>query len=69
MVVEGVPIGVGDDSSMATEERDLVGYLAALGEGDDSEGAAATSLPIDREELGVCLWAEGLWLVAAQSEA
>lgn len=43
---------------MASKQRDLVGELSLLAEGDDGEGAAAASFPIDREVFGVGLAVE-----------
>lgn len=40
---------------MATEQRYLVGKLAALVEGDDGEGATTARLPVDGQVLGVGL--------------
>jgi len=40
---------------VAAEQGQNIGQLAALVDGNDSEGTAAASLPIDREVLGVGL--------------
>ena len=52
---ESVPVGVEDGGGMAAEQRDLVGELAPLFKGNDGEGAAARSVPIDRQVFGVDL--------------
>lgn len=54
----GVPVGIQDGGGMASKQRDLVGELSLLAEGDDGEGAAAASFPIDREVFGVGLAVE-----------
>ena len=53
---ESVPVGVEDGGGVATEQRDLVGELAPLLKGNDGEGAAARSVPIDRQVIGVDLF-------------
>lgn len=40
---------------MAAKQWDHIGKLSLFAERNDSEGAAAARLPIDREVLGVCL--------------
>ena len=57
VVVEGVPVCVEDGGRVAAEEGDLVRDLAALVDRDDGECAATARLPIDREVLGVGLFA------------
>lgn len=57
VVVERVPVGVEDGGRVAAEEGDLVRDLAALVDGDDGECATTARLPINREVLGVGLFA------------
>lgn len=54
-VVERVPVGIGDDGRVATEEGDLIGDLAALGQGDDGKSTTTAGLPVDGKELWVRL--------------
>ena len=49
------PVGVQHGGSVASEQRYLVGELAALVHGNDSECATTARLPIDRDVLGVDL--------------
>jgi hypothetical protein len=50
-----IPISVKDGGGVASEEGEALGELPALLERDDGERAAATSLPIDGQVVGVCL--------------
>ena len=52
---KSVPVSVEDGGGVATEQRYLVGELAALVEGDDGEGATTAGLPVDGQVLGVGL--------------
>lgn len=52
---ESVPVSVEDGGGVATEQRYLVGKLAALVEGDNGEGATTARLPVDGQVLGVGL--------------
>ena len=52
-----VPVGVENGSSVSAKERDLIGSLAPLLQGNDSKGTAARSIPIDRDVLRVDLFA------------
>jgi hypothetical protein len=54
-IVEGGPVGVEDGSSVAAEERKLVGSSAALIDGNDSKGAATAGFPVDGDVFGVGL--------------
>ena len=56
------PVGVQHRGSVASEERYLVGQLAALVHGNDSKCTATARLPIDRDVLGVDL--RGDWVSA-----
>lgn len=51
-----VPVRIKHGSRVSPEKRDLVGKLAPFIEGDDSKGAAAAGLPVDRDELWVDLY-------------
>ena len=50
-----VPIGIEHGGSVTSKQRDLVGKLAPLVQGNDGECAAARGVPIDRQILGVDL--------------
>lgn len=50
-----VPVSVEYDGGMPTEQRDLVGELAALVQRYDCKGAATRGIPIDGKVLGVDL--------------
>lgn len=50
-----IPVGVEDGSSVATEERELVGSPTALVDGDDGKGATTAGFPVDRDVFGVGL--------------
>jgi hypothetical protein len=50
-----IPISVKYSGGVASEEGEALGELSALLERDDGERAAATSLPIDGQVVGVCL--------------
>lgn len=49
------PVGIQHSSSVSTEQRYLVGELAALVYGDDSESTTTTRLPVHGDVLGVDL--------------
>ena len=50
-----VPVGIEHGGSVTSKQRDLVGKLAPLVQGNDGECAAARGVPIDRQVLGVDL--------------
>lgn len=53
-----VPVRVEHSGGVATEQRYLVGKLAALVEGDDGEGTTTARLPVNGQVLGVGLGCE-----------
>lgn len=44
---KSIPIRVENRSGMSAKQRDLVGHLSSLAQGDDGECAAARCIPID----------------------
>lgn len=54
-MIEDAPVGVEDGGRVATEQGHDIGKLSTLINGNDSKGAAAAGLPIDRQVLGVGL--------------
>jgi hypothetical protein len=62
-----VPVGVENSSSVAAEERQLVGSSAALIDGNDCKGATTTGFPVDRDVFRVGL--EGVSASMTRSRA
>lgn len=54
-VVEGTPVRVQHNRGVSTKERDLVGQLASLFQGNHSERATTASFPVHGNVLGIGL--------------